>query len=179
MYFHSNKLPSRSVFVFEHKRKQCWAGHFQGWALLNHLEKAQHPPNTLRSSRSWPGVLALMGAGCASVKRGMLIRFPRLIFFSPYWSSETPKVDLQPKITKTITIGDDSMRHRKEPGLPTSGCQGLHDSLNLRMEKIKASDLQGSKCALGAWAALASLSIFKEGFLKGAGGTSRVRKWGR
>lgn len=59
----------------------CWAGHFQGWALLNHLEKLQHPSNTLRGSRSWPGVLAIMGAGCASVKRAMLIQFPRLIFF--------------------------------------------------------------------------------------------------
>lgn len=46
------------------------------------------------------------------------------------------EVDLQPgRNNTTITMGASSMRHRKEPGLATSGRQGFRDSLNLRIER--------------------------------------------
>lgn len=58
------------------------------------------------------------------------------------------------------------MRHRKELVSKHLAAHSFHDSLNLRMKKIRSSDLQGSKCALGASATVASLIIFKWGFLK-------------
>lgn len=64
------------------------------------------------------------------------------------------------------------MRHRKKPGLQTSGRARL-PSLAQPQDKKKASDLQGSKCALGFWATVASLNVFKYGFLKAIGATSR------
>ncbi|KAK5890269.1 hypothetical protein CesoFtcFv8_013804 [Champsocephalus esox] len=76
------------------------------------------------------------------------------------------EVEVQPERSDAITRGDSRMRHRKELVSKHLAAHGFHDSLNLRMKKIRSSDLQGSKCALGASATVASLIIFKWGFLK-------------
>lgn len=157
-------------------RKKNRSHPLQHQPLLNHLEKTHRPSNILRGSRSRPGVLALMSAGCGVCVSlegwANTISMANFLFFSTgvLKHSRLSSSPREPMRSPEATAGWDTGRSLVSKHLAG---QGFYDSLNLRMKKKGPSDLQGSKCALGAWATVASLSIFKWGFLKEVGATSR------
>lgn len=134
------------------------------------LKITQRPSNALGASRSCPSVLALMEAGCrvcTSVWRGGVIQFPWLIFC--FFSTGVLKI-FEEQGDHRRRKQDETQEGAWSPNIWQSKTSTTRLTSG---QKKRSSDLWGSKCALGAWATVASLSVFKWASLKEVGATSR------